>query len=887
MIRLFFTCWFALLLCQLSAQQTTLQGTVTDQQSKKAVAAASVNIKSSDGKVVAFKATNREGHFQMTINRSLEGLTLEINHLGYKKYMQGLHSADSLHIELENSTILLEDVEVKSRPAMRRMGDTLAYNVEAFAQEEDRSIGDVIARLPGMEVTESGQIKYQGKAISNFLIDGDDLLKDKYAIGNRTIPHDMVKDVQVMENHEQLKVMKGKRYSDDVAVNLIIKEDAKLKLTGQAKVGAGLPHQYDSEVNTILFNKKVKTLNALSGNNVGRDFTGEMVGFNQENSLARMGTSAINNLLSLGTVGAPPIAPSHYYFNNSVYLNSNYLINGKKDWQYKINLQTLYDQSTREFAGNTTFLNEQEDIYFDENQNSELKKFLTSLRLSANKNVDKKFVNNHLTLDYANERGTAAISSNDNSFDIRRNHQIWGFSNRLQYVPELKNKNVIEINWFMNYAEKPQEMILNPGIYPTLLHDGSAYQSTRQHVSVPQFFTNASTGYRLTKGLIKQSYSVGFSLENQHLQSHIDLVEEGAVVMPTADSTANDMQWLRSRTSLNAQYEWKSRRFQSRLSLPLTYQDTRFTDHEYQLDERKDQILFNPSFNMTHRVNREDELSANYMFSNNFGNIANVYRGMIVMNYRSISNNDSDIFETQSHNVSANYKLSRALKLLTANWGISYSKRNMNTIAAQIVSNNITQTVLVPMDNQTNNLSLSAGLDKYIFDWASTVKLQTSWSIADANQLFNEDLLRFQNRNFTLRPSIEAKIYKGFKFSYTASGSWFSTRQKDGLDHLDRDVFQASQNLGFPINLYKKVNLRFSARHLYTRQPGMEDINYLFFDTFARYRLSKPDIDLELNLTNLANIKRFETYSITSNMMTHNQYQLRGRMVVLKAVFNL
>ncbi|KKX49890.1 hypothetical protein [Sphingobacterium sp. IITKGP-BTPF85] len=80
--------------------------------------------------------------------------------------------------------------------------------------------------------------------------------------------------------------------------------------------------------------------------------------------------------------------------------------------------------------------------------------------------------------------------------------------------------------------------------------------------------------------------------------------------------------------------------------------------------------------------------------------------------------------------------------------------------------------------------------------------------------------------------------------------------------------------------------MRLSARNTYSHQPGLKDFNYVFFDTFLRYRHKKLKTDFELNLTNLANVKKFETYYISANMQTHNQYELRGRMAVLKAVFN-
>src|SRR5690606_36744908 len=131
--------------------------------------------------------------------------------------------------------------------------------------------------------------------ITKFYIDGDDLLNDRYAIGTRTIPHLMVKDVEVLTSHEHMKVLKNKRYTDELAINLVIKEQAKLKLTGQAKLGAGFPKNYDVELNSILFNKEYKILNVLQGNNIGNDLSGDFTGFNQSSVLAQLGYLPINN----------------------------------------------------------------------------------------------------------------------------------------------------------------------------------------------------------------------------------------------------------------------------------------------------------------------------------------------------------------------------------------------------------------------------------------------------------------------------------------------------------------------------------------------------------------------------------------------------------------
>lgn len=877
------------LLCcaQAFAQQKTISGKLVDQQSGSPIASASINIKSATGKIVAFKTTNAAGLFQINLPADPAGYTLEINHLGYQKYKRDLSDAPAnLDIALEQQAVLLEDVEVKSKPAIRRIGDTLAYNVDRFAQDEDRSIGDVIKRLPGMEVTDAGQIKYQGKEISNFYIDGDDLLSDRYALGTRTIPHKMVQDIQVLNNHEHLKVLKNKRFTDQVAVNLVMKDDAKLNMTAEVKIGAGLPEQYNSELNSMLFNKKVKMLNSFNANNVGNDLSHELIGYSQNNTLARLGTLPINNLLSLGTVGAPPIAKQHYFINNSGSLNTNNLFNLKNNWQVKSTIQAVYNQSSQNFNGQTDYFTADETISFTESQQTETKQFLAAIRLSANKNVEKKYINNAFSFEYEKEDALADILSNGEAIGVNKNHRIQGFSNNLEYVPELANKHIMQMSWFVNYGSKPQELVLSPGIFPDLFNAGLPYEATTQQVDVPNFFTRVSAGYRVPKGKINQYYSGAVSIEDQKLRSSIYTNDQGTAQATRLDSTTNDMHWTRIQYSAIAEYGWKKGRMETSLTLPLTFQSTRFSDPTYDLDDTQNQWLFLPSFQLKQKVGREDEFDFSYRFSNNFGNIQDVYRGIIIRNYRSLSQNTAEINESAVHSLALNYRMNRTVNMLFANWGITYSKTQREAMVSQQITNNISQTVLLPIPNEMNAYSMQIGIDKYIFPLAGTVKLNAGVTYTDYEQLFNEALLPFQSMTYFLRPRLEIKLWKAVNLSYQGALEW-SNAQQQNQPELNNAVFNLSQNIGLPFSVFNSVYIRLSGRHLYTRQPALNDFNYFFADVSARYRIRNWKTDVELNVSNLANIKTFQTYVISANQQSQNNYELRGRMAVLKVIFAL
>jgi hypothetical protein len=869
------------------AQSNQVSGKLIDAKSKKPLQSITVLLKNTDKKIISFKASNGEGEFTLLTTKHLEGAYLEINHLGYKKKrIDNVKSNQQVLIELEESTIVLEDVEVKSRPRIKQEGDTLSYNVSSFAKEEDRSIGDVLKRMPGIEVSESGQIKYQGKSISNFYLDGDDLLKQKYGIGTKTIAHNLIQDVQVLNNHEHMKVLKNKRYSDEVALNLVIKDEAKISISGQAKIGAGLPKQYDMETNTVLFNKKYKGLNVLQGNNIGNKLKGDLIGFNASGVLSRLGRSPINNLLGLGTGGNPPLNSAHYFMNNSVGINANNMVKLKEDWKLTSNMQGVYEKNSKDFAGVTTYLTDNGNIRFDESQHAKTKEWAGAFNLALANNMESLYFNNDFAFEYEEELASATIVSNTSTFDVNRSHLVQGFSNKLDYVPGLKNGDIIQFSWYLNYGVKPQSLHLTPGVFADLLNEEQAYTATRQNLEVPSWLTNLSFGYRLPNKKIGQYYSVNVTADKQNLQSFITTDNGNTLIDLENPATKNDMGWLRSSLSLQASYNYSYRKFSSQLTLPFAFQKTAYKDPLFQLDEELNKIMFSPAFSSRYNFNPENELAFNYQRSNSYGNIEDVYRGLIVRNYRLISNNTAGINESLSNNFALNYKTGKAVKLMFYNVGINYNQSISSTMLSNTIDKDNTQVILIAQENRVNNYGVSVGFDKYLFDIASTLKLNSSINWTDYNQIFNGDLLPFINTTYALSPNVETRLWKKLNLSYTGNVSWTTTRQVNDAIGLNQQTFNISQNLSFPITLFKGFHLRVSSRHLYSQQQAFRDINYLFMDTFVRYTYKKWKTDLELNVTNIGNIKKFDTYAINANMQSQNSYELRGRMAVLKAVFN-
>lgn len=171
--------------------QVDVAGIVIDKENSEPLAGASVMVKGPDGKIKKFATTKADGKFAMSLPE-VTGHRLEVTMMGFAKESVPLDSVSfPLTVSLSEGAIQLKEVAVKA-DRIREQGDTISYNVGSFAQQQDRSIGDVLRRMPGIDVAKSGKIQYQGEDINKFYIEGSDLLGGKYGVATNGISHEDV-----------------------------------------------------------------------------------------------------------------------------------------------------------------------------------------------------------------------------------------------------------------------------------------------------------------------------------------------------------------------------------------------------------------------------------------------------------------------------------------------------------------------------------------------------------------------------------------------------------------------------------------------------------------------------------------------------------------------
>jgi hypothetical protein len=176
-----------------------------------------------------------------------------------------LNEKDNIHIEIRNKKGIISQHELKKLPADTllhlsvnltktpqeleeiiiqkpgnyKKGDTSFFVSEAYKQKQDRSLEDLIKRLPFFQLSESGQISYKGKPIRMIKIQGEELFADQTALLIQQIPLHVLKNVEVIENQSAESGLKGIKKAGEVFINLSLNETYRNKMWGKVVVGSG------------------------------------------------------------------------------------------------------------------------------------------------------------------------------------------------------------------------------------------------------------------------------------------------------------------------------------------------------------------------------------------------------------------------------------------------------------------------------------------------------------------------------------------------------------------------------------------------------------------------------------------------------------------------
>jgi len=252
--------------------QSTLQGRVSDGDSS--IDFVQVYVQELEGKILNYTFSDSTGSFYLEFRTESDSILINAARLGYDRFEKIVSIAQqeiNIQLSFADESTLLEVVVTEGKP-IETQGDTLTYFIQPFTDGSEKNVEDLLAKLPGVSVDEqSGKISYQGKGIKKILLDGDDLTGENYKVLSKNLSADWLEEVEILKRFNDSRLLQGIQQSDEVAINLKLKEDAKVPLFGTADVEGGNTSKYHLKAELLSYLKKRKLFAVGEANNTGYD----------------------------------------------------------------------------------------------------------------------------------------------------------------------------------------------------------------------------------------------------------------------------------------------------------------------------------------------------------------------------------------------------------------------------------------------------------------------------------------------------------------------------------------------------------------------------------------------------------------------------------------
>lgn len=215
-----------------------------------------------DSTLVSFTSSDKTGHFRFNSVKN-EPWLLKVSHVAFMPYQKLTErfpraDADLGVIRMEPFSQILMQVVVKdARAPIRIHGDTVEYDVTTFKVPPGSTVEDLIKRLPGIEVDESGNISSQGKNVKRVYVDGKSFFGDDPKTVTQNLGSEAIRKVQVYdEKSEQAKITGQPERASEKAMNLELKEDFKKGSFGKATLAGGTEERWAAKANYNRFDEK-------------------------------------------------------------------------------------------------------------------------------------------------------------------------------------------------------------------------------------------------------------------------------------------------------------------------------------------------------------------------------------------------------------------------------------------------------------------------------------------------------------------------------------------------------------------------------------------------------------------------------------------------------
>lgn len=826
---------------------------------------------------IVFALTNNKGSYTLKLQQNKK-YYIKVSYLGYTtKEIEfvGKSKEDKYNFTLFESEKKLKEVEIKADLAVSIKKDTITYQVDKFVTGAERKLRDVLKKLPGIEVDKVGNVIAKGKLVTKVLVENKQFFTGNSKLAVNNIPADAVDAVEILDNYNEVAILKELEDTEDVAMNIKLKENKKNFWFGDVELGTGVGFSKRYLIHpSIYYYSPKKAVNVIGDiNNIGKkSFTfKDYLEFEGGYSKILLNPKAYFSKMNDDFMK---------FLNNKDFKNSNHLFGGfsinksvssTTDLMsytiYSKNNNELETQYTNEYITNTNNLIENRII----KNNPKNSFIITKLGLdNTQKNGAKLKVQSFFKAsgnknDYLNKSNVNSVQNIINTFS---NNKKINFKQELEwYTQPFDNHTLTAIaNFDYLKTQSQANWLSKANVFQNLVPVENDIQYN--------VFKNTDKNLFNTSILLKHYWELGnfihlyTTLGNQYYNdiyktNEYQQKEDKSINSFSKSNFGNYLKFNFNNLhgGFHLKFQIGKMVFKPGVFLHNYYRKTNQFDEELKLNK----MCILPQITMNFDFNRSEDLIIRYNKRVRFPHFMQLLKNNTIQGFNSIYKGVPTLENELYHYISVNYYKFNLHKKLNYNFDVSYKKNEKGVKKENILLgiDYLTQPVL--LNNSDENIRFLAKVSKGYGNHKFFVK--GSSVFINYLQKINTDIFKNKSESYTFEGGVQTNFLKSpnltvnFKKEFNNYKTQNSTLRFENsfigmaMEHRFLSNFTLNANYGYQIFSNKQLNVK--------NQNDL--LNVTLF-----YQKEDSSWNFELSINNVFNNKyviqsSFSNFLISSN----------------------
>lgn len=911
-----------LLVASHSFGQLKLEGFIKDSIGTPLELANVIAINQASNTLESYAITNDQGRYKLNLGKNTT-YKVQISYIGMKTFDAIIVTKEadidkSFTLQYDNT---LDEIELTYEMPVTIKGDTIVYNADSFKSGTERKLGDVLKKLPGVEVNDDGEIEIEGKKVTKVMVDGKDFFDGDSKLATKNIPANAVDKVQVLKNYAEVGQLSGvTNNQDNIAINIKLKKGKEAFWFGDITAGGGIADTdglYLVQPKLFYYSPKY-SINLIGDlNNIGeiaftrRDYFNFTGGFRQPSAQSGTNISLGNNNLGFLTLQN----------NRAKDINTKF---GAANFSYSPK-KTLDLSGFAIFSSSKTDLQENRfnqslvpelgipDEFTQSNtlQRSDLGMFKLSAKYKPN-------VNNQMDYDIF---GRVSKESQDQNYlssvvgtiNQKDESSPYSINQNLNYYYTLNDKNIFALS--VQHLLQDEDPFYNALLENDPTNNDNEIDS-EDDLPGPDSYDSTAFGLGLDRSLdnydISQNkrvktnqldakvdywnvlnsksninFTIGTIYSNQKFKSDIfQTLDDEIVIEPTPvineGRDTNDTDYTFTDVYLGAHYQFKTGIFTITPGISAHAYNAKNT--QFGVDYTDNFFRLLPDFNTRIQLKKSEQIIFNYRMQTQFTDVNQLAEGLVLNNYNSIFSGNQELQSALSHNLSLAYFSFNMFNYTNVFANINYNKSIDNIRTQSIFEEGSVVNISSPFNSGFSDESLSAsGRFQRTFGKVRA-SVNGSFNYSKFNQLIQSQ--RSVNENYT--QSYGAEVSTNYREAPNVELGYRYSVQNNDLGSTRTKYFTHSPRVEFDVYILKMFTFKTNYSYNSYSDENQKLNSYEFWDASLSYRKNKDaKLEYQVKATNLLDAKSQSQTNSNNYSVSATEYFIQPRFVTFRMIYSL